>query len=94
MYVNQKYYQVPNLVEISKKRGRLTTQFDQMWYSVSSLQNKQCKELAIDADSREIVGVFIGALSAIGKAAVAILASGKPPVRYFMHRLMLGIRTG
>lgn len=31
-----------------------------MWSFVNSKQNKQWKELAIDADSREMVGVFIG----------------------------------
>ena len=35
-------------------------QLDQMWSSVGSKGNKQWKELAIDADNREIVGVFVG----------------------------------
>lgn len=38
----------------------MTIQLDEMWSFVSSLQNKQWIWLAIDADSREIVGVFIG----------------------------------
>lgn len=61
MYVNQKYYQVPKQVEISKKkRGKLTIQLDEMWSFVNSKQNKQWIWLAIDSDSREMVGVFIG----------------------------------
>lgn len=31
-----------------------------MWSFVGSKQNKQWKELAIDADTREIVALFIG----------------------------------
>ena len=61
MYVNQKYYQTPKTVEITqKKMGRLTIQLDEMWSFVGSKENKQWIWLAIDADSREIVGVFIG----------------------------------
>ena len=43
-----------------KKLGRLTIQLDEMWSFVGSKENKQWVWLAIDADTREIVGVFIG----------------------------------
>ena len=39
-----------------KKTGRLTIQLDELWSSVGSKANKQWVWLAIDADSREIVG--------------------------------------
>ena len=38
----------------------MTIQLDEMWSFVNSKQNKQWIWLAIDADSREIVGVFVG----------------------------------
>ena len=43
-----------------KKPGRLTVQLDEMWSFVGSKDNKQWIWLAIDADSREIVGVYVG----------------------------------
>jgi len=61
MYVNQKYYETPQQVEVSqKKTGKLTIQLDEMWSFVVSKQNKQWIWLALDADTREIVGVYIG----------------------------------
>lgn len=38
----------------------MTIQLDEMWSFVGSKANKQWIWLAIDADSREIVGVFVG----------------------------------
>jgi IS1 family transposase len=38
----------------------LTIQLDEIWSFVGSKANKQWVWLAIDADSREIVGVFVG----------------------------------
>jgi IS1 family transposase len=38
----------------------LTIQLDEMWSFVGSKANKQWIWLAIDADSREMVGVFVG----------------------------------
>ncbi len=49
-----------------KKPGRLTIQVDEMWSFVGSKDNKQWVWLAIDAHSREIVGVFVGARSRQG----------------------------
>ncbi|WP_448999162.1 IS1 family transposase [Myxosarcina sp. GI1(2024)] len=61
MYVNQKFYQIPRTVNVNpKKRGRLTIQLDEMWSFLGSKKNKQWIWLAIDAESREIVGVFVG----------------------------------
>jgi IS1 family transposase len=44
----------------------LTIQLDEMWSFVGSKANKPWVWLAIDADSREIVGVFVGARSRQG----------------------------
>jgi IS1 family transposase len=38
----------------------LTIQLDEMWSFVGSKENTQWLWLAIDADSRELVGVFVG----------------------------------
>lgn len=61
MYVNQKYYQTPQQVEVmQKKTGKLTMQLDEIWSFVGGKRNKQWIWLALDADTREIVGVYIG----------------------------------
>ena len=41
----------------------MTIQLDEMWLFVGSKANKQWVWLAINADSREIVGVYVGARS-------------------------------
>lgn len=77
-YVNQKYYQVPKNVEVTQKKpGRLTIQIDEMWSYVWSKANKQWIWLAIDATTREIVGVYIGDRS--GQSAKQLWRS-LPPV--------------
>ncbi|WP_396229533.1 IS1 family transposase [Geitlerinema sp. PCC 7407] len=64
MYVNQKFYQTPKTIEVTQKnRGRLTIQLDEIWSYVGSKANKHWIWLAIDADSREIVGLFVGTRS-------------------------------
>jgi insertion element IS1 protein InsB len=61
-YVNEKYAQVPRSVNVtSKKKGKLTVQCDELWSFVDHKGNKQWVWLALDADTREIVGVYIGA---------------------------------
>lgn len=60
-YVNDKYDNVPQQVIVSKKsKGRLTIECDELWSFVFSKKNKQWIWLAIDRDTREIVGVAIG----------------------------------
>ena len=60
MYVNQRYYETPKQVEVTKKTGKLKLQLDELWSFVGAKENKQWVWLAMDADTREIVGVFIG----------------------------------
>ncbi len=43
--------------------GRLTIQCDELWSFVDNKDNKQGIWLALDADTREIVGAYIGARS-------------------------------
>ena len=60
-YVNAKYASVPRQVQVrSKKKGKLTLQCDEAWSFVGSKGNKQWIWLALDAKTREIVGVYIG----------------------------------
>jgi len=60
-YVNQKYAEQPRQVQVRpKKKGRLTIECDELWSFVNHKGNKQWVWLAIDRDTREIVGVAIG----------------------------------
>ncbi len=43
------------------KKGKLTIECDELWSFVNHKGNKQWVWLALDADTREIVGVYIGA---------------------------------
>jgi insertion element IS1 protein InsB len=45
----------------TQKKGSLTIQCDELWSFVDHKGNKQWVWLALDADTREIVGVYIGA---------------------------------
>nr|WP_218596810.1 IS1 family transposase [Chroogloeocystis siderophila] len=77
-YVNQKYAQVPRSVPVAaKKKGRLTIQCDELWSFVDNKGNKQWVWLALDADTREIVGVYIGARD---EGAARNLWQSLPPV--------------
>ena len=60
-YVNQLYEQVPQKVEVvPKEKGKLTVQMDELWSFVDDKKNKRWVWLAIDADTREIIGCYIG----------------------------------
>ncbi|MDD1422787.1 IS1 family transposase, partial [Dolichospermum sp. ST_sed1] len=60
-YVNKKYESVPKQVNVSnKKKGRITIQCDEMWSFVGDKSNKQWVWLAIDADTKEIAGCYVG----------------------------------
>ncbi|HLP91436.1 MAG TPA: IS1 family transposase [Nostocaceae cyanobacterium] len=60
-YVNKKYADVELQVKVSpKSKGRLTIECDELWSFVDNKQNKQWVWLAIDRDTKEIVGVYIG----------------------------------
>jgi IS1 family transposase/transposase-like protein len=66
-YVNQKYQDVPRQVQVSSKKKRgLTIQCDEMWSFVGNKGQKYWVWLALDVDTREIVGVHIGDRSEIG----------------------------
>jgi hypothetical protein len=51
----------PSRAGDTQKKGRLTLQCDELWSFVDNKGNNQWVWLALDADTREIVGVYIGA---------------------------------
>jgi len=60
-YVNKKYREIPREVNIKKKsKGRLTIECDEMWSFVYKKKNKVWIWLALDVDTREIVGAYMG----------------------------------
>jgi len=64
-YVNEKYNSIPLEVKVMAKSSfRLTIQCDEMWSFVGKRDNKQWIWLAIDRNTRKIVGVHIGDRSA------------------------------
>lgn len=77
-YVNAKYAEVSQQVEVSEKpKGKLTIECDEAWSFVSNKNNQQWKELALDKKTREIVGVYIGDRS---KESAQKLWDSLPPV--------------
>ena len=60
-YVNRKYSEVSQQIEVSlKPTGKLTIECDEAWSFVGRKANKQWIWLALDSKTREIVGVHIG----------------------------------
>ncbi len=60
-YVNEKYASASKCAGVPQKKGRLTLQCDELWSFVDNKGNKQWVWLALDADTREVVSVYIGA---------------------------------
>ena len=60
-YVNQKLARASRQVKVSGKLpGRLTIECDEMWSFVNSKKNEVYIWLAIDRNSRKIIGCFVG----------------------------------
>lgn len=60
-YVNLKMASIPRQIKVSaKSKGRLTIECDEMWSFVESKEQELYIWLAIDRDTREIVGCFVG----------------------------------
>ena len=70
-YVHEKYENVSRQVEVtSKKKASLTIECDEMWSFVGHKKNKQWIWLALDRDTREIVGVYVGSRNVKGAKAL------------------------
>ena len=77
-YVNEKYRAVKREVDVPKKpKGRLTIECDELWSFVGNKANKQWVWLAIDLDTRQCVGCFVGSRSREGAQG---LWDSLPPV--------------
>ncbi|MEG4489620.1 IS1 family transposase [Microcoleus sp. D2_18a_B4] len=77
-YVNSQAAAVKKQVEVTpKEKKRLSVQMDELWSFVDSKGNQQWVWLALDAQTREIVGVHIGDRSAVSAQA---LWNSMPPV--------------
>lgn len=77
-YVNTQAVVVKKQVEVSTKpKKRLNVQMDELWSFVNNKGNQQWVWLALDAQTREIVGVHIGVRSAVSAIA---LWNSMPPV--------------
>jgi insertion element IS1 protein InsB len=60
-YVNHKLSRIPRQVKVSvKSKGKLTIECDEMWSFVGSKGYKVYIWLAIDRDTREIIGCYLG----------------------------------
>ncbi len=77
-YVNSQAAAEQKQVEVTpKEKKRLSVQMDELWSFVDSKENQQWVWLALDAQTREIVGVHIGDRSAVSAQA---LWDSMPPV--------------
>ena len=64
-----------------KPKRRLAVQMDELWSFVGNKGNKQWVWLALDAQTRDLVGVHIGNRSSgPAQAGVAVDAPGLPPM--------------
>ncbi|MBO9999328.1 MAG: IS1 family transposase, partial [Cyanobacteria bacterium SID2] len=60
-YVNQKNRQTPRQLKTKpKKKGKLTLECDKIWSFVKNKNNKIWIGLALDRDTREVVGFAVG----------------------------------
>ena len=60
-YVNDKYEAVPRAVAVTEKpKGPLTMECDEMWSFVDNKGNKKWIWLAIDKDTKECIGAYVG----------------------------------
>lgn len=77
-YVNKKYDETPREAQVIKKsKGRLIIECDELWSYVGKKSNKQWVWLAIDRETREVIGVYVGDRSAQSAQA---LWDSLPPV--------------
>ena len=77
-YIITKYAKTLRALQVKpKKKGKLTVQMDELWSFVDNKGNKQWVWIAIDAKTREIIGLYIGDRSQ--KSAQALWDS-LPPV--------------
>jgi IS1 family transposase/transposase-like protein len=73
-YVNKVYAEVERTASVMPKpKGKLTVQMDELWSFVDHKGNKQWVWVAMDADTREVIGCHMGDRS--GESAKALWPS-------------------
>ena len=78
-----------------KPKRRLAVLMDQLWSFVGNKGNNQWVWLALDAQTRDLVGVHIGNRSSgPAQAGVAVDAPGLPPMCSSLQRLMVSLCGG
>jgi IS1 family transposase/transposase-like protein len=77
-YVNNKYASIERTVKVKpQKKVRLNVECDELWSFVDCQENKQWVWLAMDRETREIIGVYLGDRSEEGAKQ---LWNSLPPV--------------
>ena len=77
-YVNEKYEKIPREVSvIQKPKRRLTIECDEMWSFIQNKNEKYWIWLALDVETHEIIGAYVGARD---EQAAQKLWESLPPV--------------
>lgn len=90
-YVNQKYERQPRRAEVPVKKSRLTIQCDELWSFVGKKAQKYWIWLALDIETRLIVGCFIGARDEAGAWGLWQSLPGVPPMCRVLHGFLAGV---
>ncbi len=92
-YVNNKYSSIERIVKVKpQKKVRLNVECDELWSFVGCQQNKQWVWLAMDRETREISGVYIGALRAfLSKTIMEFSTSCISTRRCLLYRFLAGL---
>jgi IS1 family transposase/DNA-directed RNA polymerase subunit RPC12/RpoP len=92
-HANACYEAVPKTADVvPKAKGNLNVQMDELWSFVDNKGNKQWVWLAIDADTREIIGCHIGDCSRASAIALWQFIPGVyRTMRQGLHRLLGGV---
>jgi len=78
-----------------KPKRRLAVPMDQLWSFVGNKGNNQWVWLALDAQTRDLVGAHIGKQSSgPAQASVAVDAPGLPPMCRSLQRLIVSLCGG
>ncbi|MFE4105824.1 IS1 family transposase [Almyronema epifaneia S1] len=74
-----------------QKKGRLTIQCDELWSLMGNKGNKQWVWLALDANTRGIVGVYIDARDEAAARKLTIVAAALSPMCDCLYRLLSSV---
>ena len=55
-YVNLHYYENPRKAQLSSKKGKIILQYDEVWSFLGNKENQPWIWLALDVNTKEIVG--------------------------------------